>query len=243
MPATVLDSDGFQQGGYARAPAPLEWIRLAKKLSSGFRLDDGKGGHRNLLNALEMQSLAARIGATLSPNRELWAVRALWFDKRKGSNWKVPWRQDLSIAVAAKSAAEGFGPWSIKEGVVHVQPPASILESMVAMRLHLDVADATNGALKVVPGSHRRGVLSPEQIEAARSDGVNAEADAGELIVMRPLLLHASSAAEHPWRRRVLHIEYSTLPAPFPLEWRYQVSSCRNTASQDRCCWQESHLG
>jgi hypothetical protein len=73
-------------------------------------------------------------------------VRGILFDKIPDANWKVPWHQDVTIAVQEKVEAEGFGPWSIKADVLHVQPPASILEQMLSIRLHLDDCGEENGA-------------------------------------------------------------------------------------------------
>jgi len=36
---------------------------------------------------------------------------------------------------------------------------------------------------------------------------------------MRPLLLHASSKAQRPGRRRVLHLEFATRPLPAGLRF------------------------
>ena len=91
-------------------------------------------------------------------------VRGIYFDKTPNANWKVSWHQDLSIAVRERRDVDGFGGWSVKAGVPHVQPPAEILETMLTVRLHLDDTDETNGALRVVPGSHRLGRLSAEAI-------------------------------------------------------------------------------
>jgi len=224
MLAEPLDCQGFQRDGCIRLRAPEPWRQSLEQVAATILLDPGRAGCRNLLELGVVRDLASQIARELSPERPLYAVRALWFDKRPSANWKVPWHQDLSIAVAARSDAPGFGPWSLKQGVVHVQPPLEILESMFAVRLHLDRADASNGALQIVPGSHRRGVLASDEIERASADAVTLEADRGELIVMRPLLLHASSAAQRPRSRRVLHVEYSTLAAPGPLAWHQRIS-------------------
>src|SRR5271157_4112802 len=66
------------------------------------------------------------------------AVRAVVFNKSSDSNWKVAWHQDVVIAVQALVDLAGFGPWSVKQGIVHVRAPAPILEQMLAVRLHLD---------------------------------------------------------------------------------------------------------
>ena len=118
---------------------------------------DGRGGMRNLFDVPEMQELAQSqavrkiVEAVLGPHAK--AVRGTLFDKTSAANWKVPWHQDVTIAVSAPVDVEGYGPWSKKAGITHVQPPAEILERMVSVRIHLDDCPEANGALKVVPGS------------------------------------------------------------------------------------------
>lgn len=115
-------------------------------------------------------------------------VRALLFDKTPNANWKVPRHQDLSIAVKKKADVEGFGPWSRKAGVVHVQPTTRILEPMLAVRIHLDDCDESNGPLRVIPGSHRQGRLSTAQLsELGRNPAVVCTVPAGGVLLMRPL--------------------------------------------------------
>lgn len=148
-------------------------------------------------------------------------VRSILFDKTAASNWLVPWHQDLTVAVRERHEVPGWGPWSAKAGMPHVQPPAAVLEAMVTLRLHLDDTPGENGALRVVPGSHAHGVLTAEaarELREARGEVICAAA-AGELLVMRPLLLHASSKATRPGRRRVLHVEYAAGDLPAPLAW------------------------
>jgi ectoine hydroxylase-related dioxygenase (phytanoyl-CoA dioxygenase family) len=137
----------------------------------------------------------------------------------------VPWHQDLTIAVRERREAAGFGPWSVKDGVVHVQPPDEVIARMLAVRIHLDDADAKNGALRVIPGSHREGRLSAEAIGlwTTTCEGVTIDAPAGSALLMRPHLLHASSAAERPSQRRVIHLEYAAERLPFGLEWNEMV--------------------
>jgi hypothetical protein len=162
-----------------------------------------------------MSLVAAYLGPDAHP------VRAIFFDKTPTSNWLVPWHQDLTIAVASKVEAPGFGPWSVKNGIPHVQPPVALLAQMIAVRLHLDDCDASNGALRVIPGSHRVGRLDPDQIAVARatSEEVVCEAVAGDALLMRPLLLHASSKSVTDRRRRILHIEYCSGRLPEGLAW------------------------
>jgi hypothetical protein len=149
------------------------------------------------------------------------AVKATLFDKTPEANWKVPWHQDLMIAVRERRAVAGFGPWSVKDGVPHVQPPAEVLEGLVAVRVHLDDTPEDNGALRVVPGSHRFGRLTDDRADALRAERgeVACPVPAGGAMAMRPLLLHASSAAAVPARRRVIHLEYASGGLPGGLEW------------------------
>lgn len=148
-------------------------------------------------------------------------VRGVYFDKHRDANWKVPWHQDLTVAVRERLEAEGFGPWSVKAGIHHVQPPTCVLEGMLALRVHLDDADGSNGALRVIPGSHARGRLSAADIQTLKEEcrAVTCDVPAGGVMLMRPLLLHASSSATRPRRRRVLHFEYSASDLPGGLAW------------------------
>lgn len=148
-------------------------------------------------------------------------VRVIYFDKSPGENWLVTWHQDLTIAVCERVDAPGFGPWSVKDGVPHVQPPAELLEKMVTLRIHLDDADAANGALRVLPGSHRHGRLAAGQIQEMREAGseVLNEARTGDVLLMRPLILHASGKSSSERHRRVLHIEYAGFELPGGLRW------------------------
>lgn len=148
-------------------------------------------------------------------------VRSLLFDKVADANWKVPWHQDLTIAVKHRCDAPGYGPWSVKAGVPHVQPPAAVLDGILTIRLHLDDCAVDNGPLRVLPGSHRLGILDSTGIAAARARTaeVTCTVPAGGALLMRPLLLHASSAATRPRHRRVIHLEFAAESLPGGLRW------------------------
>jgi hypothetical protein len=148
-------------------------------------------------------------------------VRAIYFDKSPDANWLVPWHQDLTIALSKESHVPGFVPWSVKDGIPHVQPPVECLEQMLAVRLHFDDTDANNGALKVLPGTHSMGRLSAERIQELRGECEDflCRVSAGDALVMRPLLLHASSRSTSDRHRRVMHIEYAGFALPSELDW------------------------
>jgi ectoine hydroxylase-related dioxygenase (phytanoyl-CoA dioxygenase family) len=146
-------------------------------------------------------------------------VRAILFDKTPEANWKVAFHQDRSIAVRRRIDLPGFGPWSVKAGVPHVQPPLQILESMLTARIHLDDCGPDNAPLRVSRASHNLGLLDAVAIGKLRQNSTSVLAQAGDVLYMRPLLLHASSAARSPSRRRVIHLEFAAVALPEDLEW------------------------
>jgi hypothetical protein len=171
-------------------------------------------GARGLLQLLEVHAvanlpaIAAALCAVMGDGFR--AVRGLFFDKTQGANWPVLWHQDLSLAVRERYDLPGWNNWSIKRGTHHVQPPPEILARLVTLRLHLDDCPAENGALRVLPASHRQGILSRDAIRDIGDDRARAiTAEAGDALLMRPLILHASRPAQAPTHRRVLHLEFA----------------------------------
>ncbi|MBD1921857.1 phytanoyl-CoA dioxygenase family protein [Microcoleus sp. FACHB-831] len=150
---------------------------------------------------------------------EAFPVRGIFFDKNPEANWSVSWHQDLTIAVRQRVDTPGFGSWSIKDDVHHVQPPISILEGMLSLRIHLDDADLDNAPLLVLPGSHRQGRLQPETIHSKKACAVACPVPCGGVLVMKPLLVHASRRARTPAHRRVIHIEFAAENLPNGLQW------------------------
>ena len=219
--------------GYAIVPEVLNADRvhgLASVLSESGSTLTGRGGRRNLLDEPVVRELACskEIRNLVTPvlGDNAFVVRGILFDKTEGANWKVPWHQDVTIAVSARVEVAGFGPWSTKGGVLHVQPPDYVLQKMLSVRIHLDDCPSTNGALRVIPGSHRNGKV-PETTIATIVHGheaVTCEMHAGEALLMRPLLIHSSSASETPQHRRVVHLDYANVSLPDGLGWFEQRS-------------------
>ncbi len=124
----------------------------------------------------------------------------------------LPLHQHLTIAIDRKVEAPGFGPWSAKDGVGHVQPPTSVLEQTLRTPIRFPAADASYGTLRSAPTSHRRGKLSSAEALGLR-DGlgeVSWEVLADGPLVMFPQLLHGSSTSTRPLSRQVTHIEPSS---------------------------------
>lgn len=164
-----------------------------------------------------LQSLAAHShgsGAT--------AVRAVLFDKRSDQNWSVGWHQDRTIVVRERIEVEGFGNWSVKAGLTHVEPPDRILAGMLTLRAHLDDCDAGNAPLLVSPGTHRLGRVPEANLKAtvARHGIATCLAVAGDVWVYSTPILHASEPAANPRRRRVLQVDFAAGDLPGGLAWR-----------------------
>lgn len=181
---------------------------------------------RNLLDefpAVRQLAHSSSIRALVEPilGAAAFPVRGLLFDKTPEANWKVAWHQDLTIAVQKRTDIPGYGPWSLKAGVQHVQPPVEVLMSMLSVRLHLDDCDEANGPLQVLSGSHQTGKLSAAEIVAWRSrkTAINCCLKRGGALLMRPLLLHASAPSCCSEHRRVIHIEFASTALAPGLKW------------------------
>lgn len=153
------------------------------------------------------------------------AVQCTFFEKSAGHNWLVPLHQDLSIPVAGRVEGTALRGWSEKEGMLFVQAPPQTLAQIVAARLHLDDCGEDDGPLRVVPASHAHGVLSDEDARALRKAAGETVcvAGQGDVLLLRPLLLHASSKGAGRSRRRVLHFVFAPSALPHGLRWSLTV--------------------
>ena len=134
-----------ESAGYAMVPDVLRVDHicgLIEALGGDVEASVGRGGRRNLLDEPIVRQLAnsTEIRNLVEPilGEKAFLVRGILFDKTEGANWKVPWHQDVTIAIKDRVDIDGFGPWSIKQGVQHVQPPAYVLQKMLSVRIHLD---------------------------------------------------------------------------------------------------------
>ncbi|SHM05482.1 phytanoyl-CoA dioxygenase family protein [Hymenobacter psychrotolerans] len=226
------------ESGYATLPGIfsteevaqlLQTIESAETSSANFRRSQNVFAIRNLLGEipqLREQLLTPglrKVLAALFPGATPHLTKAIYFDKPAGSNWLVAWHQDVMIAVNKRREIAKYGPWSTKGGETTVLPPREILEGIITLRLHLDDCDATNGALRVVPGSHRHGVISNEQHPDFTPHALTCAVPAGGLMLMQPLTLHASNRSTSRQPRRVIHLEFSAAELPAGLEWRERL--------------------
>jgi len=148
-------------------------------------------------------------------------VRAILFDKNRDQNWPVAWHQDQTVAVSDRFENQGWQHWSQKAGIHHAQPPTSLLENMITLRLHLNDTSAENGCLRVISGSHKPGALKQTQILQLAQKGTarDCAATAGDALLMRPLLFHSSNKSRSDNHRRILHLEYSDYQLPTGIGW------------------------
>ncbi|SNR75482.1 phytanoyl-CoA dioxygenase family protein [Flavobacterium sp. ov086] len=146
-------------------------------------------------------------------------TKSIYFDKPEKSNWFVAYHQDLTISVDKKIEVENFENWTVKQNQFAVQPPTEILESNFTIRIHIDKTTKDNGALKVVNNSHSKGILRIENLGIENEKETICEVEKGGIMIMKPLLFHASNKTTNNERRRVIHIEFSKQELPDGLEW------------------------
>ena len=191
-----------------------EVLKLEKSFA-GVGVRRSKAGIRHLLKHSTVAYIASgekllEIARSILGNGAV-PFRATLFDKSAQSNWLVAWHQDTALPIREKKGTPGWGPWSVKDGVTYAHAPSSALDRVVALRIHLDDSMVQNGPLRVLPETHRLGVVSDEAIHdlAARISPVECLVPRGGVLVMRPLIVHGSSKVQSDERRRVLHIEYA----------------------------------
>ncbi len=209
---SVLDEQGF-----AIVPSVLSTRELIPILVSLADLEPppGRAGIRHVLGhptvnvvahtpAL-MEMAQAVLGGAAFP------FRATLFDRMPEGNRLLNWHQDIALPLQQQVEAPGWGPWSVRQEVIYAHAPASALQQILALRLHLDDCTEQNGPLRVIPGTHGLGVLSEEEIERHTTfqEPVECMAARGGAVAMRPLAIHAFSKSRSQAPRRVLHIEYA----------------------------------
>jgi len=204
--ATVAGAvDATQRAALLRA-LPLERLQHASKHPSGVVF-----AARHLLTSLpELRAQLAGAGldalasAFLGPGA--FPIDAAYFDKQAIANWAVPAHQDRVFPVAPDAKCRQ----RVRDGVRVAEPSDNTLSQLLALRIHFDATGEEAGALFVLPGSHAAGVLSADEVKAAPLNAfVPCLAGAGDVLLMRPLLLHRSPSSRGAGQRRVLHVVYA----------------------------------
>lgn len=207
----------------------LDAIDSADKEKSTFRKSEDLFAIRQFLR--EIPGIAALVFTDKLRNiiseyfgKKYFAVKSIYFNKPGKSNWFVSYHQDLTISTERKFEVPGYGPWTVKQNQFAVQPPLHILENIYTIRIHLDDTDENNGALKVIPASHKKGIVRVSNIDLASEDEVSCNVPMGGIMIMRPLLFHSSGRTVNNKSRRVIHIEFSDETLSGQLNWSEKVA-------------------
>lgn len=226
-----FDATNFDRDGFAIIDNALtsdECDSLIEVLAVLPR-EANRGGIRNLIDHAAIASLVNN-PSIVQPVQQIlghtaFAFKATLFEKTPDANWLVTWHQDTFIPLASRVDLPGWSGWCVKAGMIHARPPVAMMELVLAVRVHLDASTLQNGSLRVVPASHTRGYLSDAEIvnSSAESNSVTCLVSRGGLLLMRPLLLHASSKSVLPEPRRVIHFEFSNVILPNGLDWPRRV--------------------
>jgi ectoine hydroxylase-related dioxygenase (phytanoyl-CoA dioxygenase family) len=207
----------ISEQGYSIFPNvfPAETLEPLRKLFADSHVKRSRAGIRHALRYDPVANIAhdprlleiakAVLGSAAIP------YHATLFEKSPESNWLVVWHQDTALPLRERRDVAGWGPWSIKEGITYAHASASALSKVLALRLHLDDSTKENGPLRVLPGTHNRGVLTDDDLHdlSQEIEPVDCLANSGGVVAMRPLLVHSSSKSLNDTPRRVLHIEYA----------------------------------
>lgn len=211
----------IQEQGFAIVPGILEPKEAAGLLDVFGHVDlpRSRAGVRHAMR-LPAVTAVAQDARLIGIAREIlggeaFPFRATLFDKSPTANWLVVWHQDTALPLQERREAPGWGPWSVKDGVIYAHAPESELSRVLALRIHLDDSTAENGPLRVLPRTHTLGVLTDEALHdlSTQIAAVDCLVPQGGVLAMRPLIVHASSKSQVQNPRRVLHIEYAASPA------------------------------
>ncbi len=171
----------------------------------------------NLLFNKELTELISDLSES-----EYFLTKAIYFDKPSESNWFVAYHQDLSISVDKKADLENYVNWTFKKEQYGVQPPIKILKDTITIRIHLDKTNKNNGALKIIPKSHLKGIIRTDSKDWNIENEFVCEVEKGGAMLMKPLTLHASNRTANGKKRRVIHLEFNKHNLAEPLAWLEQ---------------------
>jgi ectoine hydroxylase-related dioxygenase (phytanoyl-CoA dioxygenase family) len=213
----VNSQDSVKKSGFSILPPLLSSTEVNRLLADleGSSLHRSRAGIRHAIKHPAVVELAndERLLKLAEESLGGQAVpfHATLFDKSSSANWLVMWHQDTALPIRERRELPGWGSWSVKEGVTYARAPASSLEKVLALRIHLDDSTESNGPLRVLPGTHSLGVLDEGFIHKFAKEIAPAEClvEQGGVLAMRPLLVHASSKSTNTAPRRVLHIQYA----------------------------------
>jgi predicted DNA-binding transcriptional regulator YafY len=155
---------------------------------------------------------------------QLFVTKAILFDKNPQKNWYVTWHQDMAINVKEITEREGFKHYTQKDGIISVIPPVEVNHHTITIRIYLDTINEKNGALQVIPGTHKKQLSDAEkQLITENTNPQQLIAEKGSIALLKPLLLHKSATSTAQKRRRVIHLELSSKELPKGLQYSEQL--------------------
>ncbi len=194
----------------------------------------GRVWFRKALNEPALQSIETQIAngeastraahlaetlASLQPLREILdqfgqgskPTRVVSFNKSATKNWTIPWHQDRVITAPEKREQDGYKNWTNKNGQWHCEPPQSVLDAMVFVRIHLDKTTRDQGPMEIALGSHTFGIVPTQQCKqmAETCKTELCTANRGDVLVLKMLTLHRSIASNLPEDRRAIRADYA----------------------------------
>lgn len=136
-----------------------------------------------------LQSLASSaLSSPCSP------THAILYNRTATHNTAQEWHQDTTVF----------------ENGAHVEAEdANIFQRLLSVRISLDDCTFVDGALKLCPTSHKHGKLTAREVKAfAIRPFSSPDMQAGDILLMHPLTIHASGASQTLKPRRVIHVVY-----------------------------------
>jgi ectoine hydroxylase-related dioxygenase (phytanoyl-CoA dioxygenase family) len=221
----AIEVDGFSIINEFIPELQVNEIHSALERRNVLDFDDAKASGFNLLRiipAVEQLASSARLLSIVRGELgdSTFPINALLLDKSLSQNWGLDWHQDLKIAVTNKIDVPDYDNWTKEYGINLCIPPLEILEKLLSVRIHLDPCTIQNGALLLIPKTHKSGILSNLDLkEIVRREAICCEIDRGGIMCMKPLLLHKSPYSISQKKRRVIQINYSGSRLDHGLQW------------------------
>jgi hypothetical protein len=128
-PSEMAVTPGGNDVGFLIVNAVLalsETARLLRTLEAS-PLTRSRAGARHLMkhpavsDAANDPRLLAIARGFLGPSAV--SFRATLFDKSSARNWLVPWHQDTALPLQERRDVPGWGPWSLKAGIIYAHAP------------------------------------------------------------------------------------------------------------------------
>lgn len=148
-------------------------------------------------------------------------VRATLFSKSSSKSWALGWHQDRVIPVTGKHDVEGYTHWTRKKNIWHAEPPEQVFKQTLFAQIYFDSVSRTDGPTELASGSHKFGKIYKDDKDRVLSSSPKhlCLAEAGDILICKPLILHRSIPSKSKNSRRILRLDFANLKLPAPLQW------------------------